>query len=85
MSKNKPTADDLLGAYKHRNEALNERQWMSMQEVADHLDVSKDTVRRLLSRGLLRCVSLGYRTKRIDRADLDAFLAGNPSDRKETK
>jgi putative molybdopterin biosynthesis protein len=45
----------------------------SISTVADRLDLSKDTVRRLIERGELTTIRIGSNI-RIDAAELEAFL-----------
>lgn len=44
---------------------------LTIAQVADELQSSPDTVRRMIARGELRAYRYGQRIIRIDRADLD--------------
>ena len=50
------------------------RRWYTVKEAAGYLDVSVDTVRRLLRRGELRALRV-RRVIRIAAATLDRFIA----------
>jgi excisionase family DNA binding protein len=55
---------------------ISEREWWKVDQVADELQVTKETVRRWIRAGTLPAMSLGS-TKagyRIARADLEAFV-----------
>jgi excisionase family DNA binding protein len=57
---------------------------LTKKDVAGRLNVSVATVERLVARGKLPCVDMGYRTKRFRPADLDrlqARLAGDTQPR----
>lgn len=50
-------------------------QWLTVEEAAQRLDVTEETVRRLLRRGELRGMQLSKRSGwRIRAGDLDAFI-----------
>jgi excisionase family DNA binding protein len=49
---------------------------LSIDEVADQLAVSRDTIRRLVERGELKAVKVGAQW-RISTADLAAYLERN--------
>lgn len=48
---------------------------MRYREVAEHCGVSVKTVSRWVKDGLLKAITLGSRTRRIRRADLEMMLA----------
>jgi excisionase family DNA binding protein len=50
--------------------------WGSIDEAAAHLSVSRDTLRRMISRGEIRADRFGKRLIRVDLNALDA--AGKP-------
>lgn len=47
---------------------------LTVTQVAEFLQISPEKVYRLCSRGSLRSVKIGDRTRRIRRGDLDAFI-----------
>jgi excisionase family DNA binding protein len=53
-----------------------EREWLSVAEVADHLQVNEETVRRWVRSGALPVLNLGGRRAgyRIRRAELARFI-----------
>ena len=52
-----------------------QREWLTVQEVAADLQVHEETVRRWVRDGLLPVADLGRKAGyRVKRADLDAFL-----------
>ncbi len=55
---------------------------LTTEEAAEYLQVTTDTVRRYIREGRLKAMQLG-RGYRIRLEDLDAFLAGNGSDREQ--
>ena len=55
----------------------DQRQWWTVEQVADLLQVNPETVRRWIRRGWLQARLLGKSTRsgyRIASADLDAFM-----------
>jgi excisionase family DNA binding protein len=58
---------------------MNDTRPLSPADVAAELGVSKDTVLRWIRDGKLPAARLGYRTLRIRRQDLDAFLRSPPA------
>lgn len=50
------------------------RRYLTIQEVADYLQLSRDTLYKYVQRGLVPAVKIG-RHWRFDRASLDAFVA----------
>ncbi len=53
-------------------------QWWTVQEVAEHLKVTQETVRRWIRNGELAVLDIGGPKAgyRIRQRDLDAFIAG---------
>lgn len=51
-------------------------EWGSLQEAADHCEVSTKTIRRMISRGEIEAVRFGPRLIRVNLARLDE--AGRP-------
>ncbi len=49
-------------------------EWLTIEQVADWLQVSTNTIRRYIEDGSLPAVNLGGRAIRIRRQDLDAWL-----------
>lgn len=47
---------------------------LTVKQVAEFLKIEPESVYRLCSRGVLRSVKIGERTRRIRRDDLDAFI-----------
>ena len=51
------------------------REWLTVQEVAEDLQIHEETVRRWIRDGALPVADLGRKAGyRVKRADLDAFL-----------
>jgi excisionase family DNA binding protein len=48
--------------------------WMTPDEAARYLSVSKQTVRALVKRGQLTASKIGYRTLRISTASLERMM-----------
>jgi excisionase family DNA binding protein len=48
--------------------------FLTPQEAADLLGVSRETIRRAIRSGELKATRLGYRTVRVTRADLDEWV-----------
>ena len=55
----------------------DEQEWLTDEQVASHLAVAQETVRRWIRAGELAVLDLGARRAgyRIRRSDLDAFIA----------
>jgi len=51
-----------------------QRKYLSIDEVAEHVGVHRDTVIRWIEAGTLQAYKLGPRLYRIDICDLDAFI-----------
>lgn len=49
--------------------------WMTAQQAAEHLQLSKTTFRRLVDSGDLATYRIGKRLLRFKREDLDALLS----------
>ena len=57
------------------SDALTVEEHLTLEQVAERLNVDKSTVRRWLSRGLIKNVRIfGHRTKRIPASAVNAFL-----------
>lgn len=52
---------------------------LTTRQVADELQVSTRTVRRLAAARDLEVIDLGHRTKRVRRTELDRFIAAKES------
>lgn len=60
--------------------SATQRRWMSPDEAAQHLGVTKRTLRNYIAEGKLRAYRLaGKRTMRLDQADVDALLSPIPT------
>lgn len=53
--------------------------WMTTPDVADHLQVTDRTVRRMIAAGELPAYRLGPRLLRVKRSDVDALLRPIPT------
>lgn len=62
--------------HRQREEYLS-RVLLTMEEAADFLNVSRDTIRRLVAKGELAHVRVHVRRLRISRAELDAYVSQN--------
>ncbi|QRP70134.1 helix-turn-helix domain-containing protein [Corynebacterium glucuronolyticum] len=49
--------------------------WLTVEQAANYINTSKDTIRRLIRRGLINSSHITPRTLRIERASLDDYLA----------
>jgi len=64
----------------NRNDIFDPCEALPIKAVAGLLHVSEPTVRALIRRGLLASFTIG-RCRRIRRAELERFIAGQPPDR----
>jgi excisionase family DNA binding protein len=55
---------------------MTEKRWYSIKEVADRLDVSHDTVTRIIARGDLAAIRVSDRIVRIPAPALHRFESG---------
>ena len=55
---------------------MTEKRWYSIKEVADRLDVSHDTVNRMIARGDLAAIRVSDRIVRIPAPALHRFESG---------
>lgn len=62
--------------HRQREEYLS-RVLLTIEEAADFLNVSRDTIRRLVAKGELAHVRVHVRRLRIARAELDAYITRN--------
>ena len=60
------------------------REWLTIDEAAAYLKVSRKTVRRRISAGQIRGYRIGSRMIRIDKAELDAGATVRPIPTVET-
>jgi excisionase family DNA binding protein len=51
-----------------------DRRWASLDQAAEHLDVSTATIRRMISRGELPAYRLGKRLLRVDMNEVEAAI-----------
>ncbi|MEH6703566.1 helix-turn-helix domain-containing protein [Galbibacter orientalis] len=58
---------------------LNEKEVLTVKEVASLLDCSVRTVYRKINKGHLKAVNLSYRLTRIKRSDIDSIISNMPS------
>lgn len=52
------------------------RRWRDIDEVAEHLNCSAQTVRRMVKRGELPAHRVGYKLVRFDLNEIDAAITG---------
>jgi excisionase family DNA binding protein len=61
---------------------MTEKRWYSIKEVADRLDVSHDTVNRVIARGDLAAIRVSDRIVRIPAPALHRFESGAKVERR---
>ena len=74
------TNQDMIRAIRGQSRRTTvEEQWYTVEEVAERVKVSQETVRRWIRRGRLRAVLLGGTRLgyRITQSDLQGFLQGS--------
>jgi excisionase family DNA binding protein len=60
------------------------REWLTLQEVAEVLQVTDRHVRKLVARGQLRAATISSRVRRVSRYALEEFLAAERAVRNES-
>lgn len=54
---------------------MSSKRYISLAQLSEELDISPRTARRLVAEGKLKAVRLSERCIRVERAELDKFLA----------
>ncbi|MDH3025302.1 helix-turn-helix domain-containing protein [Gordonia alkanivorans] len=54
---------------------MSSKRYISLAQLSEELDISPRTARRLVAEGKLKAVRLSERCIRVERAELDRFLA----------
>ncbi|WP_294265446.1 helix-turn-helix domain-containing protein [uncultured Chryseobacterium sp.] len=66
--------DTLLKKYSNKIAEVQTREFISVAEAKVMYGISKDTLHRLIKRGIITSVNLGKRLTRVRRSDLDAMF-----------
>ena len=64
---------------------MSQEQLLTLPQVADRLQVSMSTVRRLVAAGKLKVVRIGSRNQRVRPDDLRAYIAAQTTTPKESQ
>ncbi len=74
MSQAKATPKKAKAPPRPQRPPPHELRYLRTSQVASELQVSEDTVRRMIKRGALRVVHVSERIQRVPREALDAFV-----------
>lgn len=79
--------EGLLLKYSNKIAVAQTREFISVPEATVMFGISKDTIHRMLKRGLISGENLGVRLTRVKRSDLEALFTGIkiPAEEKKTK
>lgn len=66
--------ESLLEKYSNKIAEVQTREFISVSEATVMFGISKDTIHRMIKRGLISGTNLGVRLTRVKRADLDALF-----------
>lgn len=74
QEKEQKEKESLLNKYSNKIAEVQTREFISVAEAIVMFGVSKDTLHRLIKRGMITSVNLGVRLTRIKKSDLEALF-----------
>jgi len=74
LEKEQKEKETLLNKYSKKIAEVQTREFISVSEATVMFGISKDTLHRLIKRGMITSVNLGVRLTRIRRSDLEALF-----------
>ncbi|WBV54145.1 helix-turn-helix domain-containing protein [Chryseobacterium gambrini] len=74
LEKEQKEKETLLKKYSNKIAEVQTREFISIAEAKVMYGISKDTLHRLIKRGIISSVNLGVRLTRVKRSDLDAMF-----------
>ncbi len=87
LEKIQKQTEGLLLKYSNKIAETQTREFISVSEATVMFGISKDTIHRMLKRGIISGENLGVRLTRVRRSDLEALFTGikMPAEEKKTK
>lgn len=75
LEKQQKEKENLLQKYSNKIAEVQTREFISVSEATVMFGISKDTIHRMIKRGMLTGVNLGLRLTRVKRADLENLFS----------
>lgn len=75
LEKEQKEKETLLKKYSNKIAEVQTREFISVSEATVMFGISKDTIHRMIKRGIISGTNIGVRLTRVKRADLEALFA----------
>ena len=75
LEKQQKEKENLLQKYSNKIAEVQTREFISVSEATIMYGISKDTIHRMIKRGLINGVNIGVRLTRVKRADLENLFS----------